>query len=92
MLNGRRGLTLIELVVVIAIIMSLMAVSLPAIRRVRREARAVICQSNLRQWGTIWDVHTTDNGGRFLQRLALPAPVRDKVEWAIVTLEERLAN
>jgi len=70
MTDRRRGFTLIELVVVIAIITSLMALSLPAFQRVRREPRAVVCQSNLRQWGTIWEAHTTDNDGRFPSSVA----------------------
>jgi len=72
MTGRRRGLTLIELIVVIAIITFVMALSLPALQRVQREAKVVVCQSNLRQWGTIWDIHTTDNGGHF------PGSVQDE--------------
>ncbi|MEN6578050.1 MAG: type II secretion system protein, partial [Phycisphaerales bacterium] len=45
------GFTLIELLVVIAVIAVLMAILMPALQRVRRQARAVACQSNLKQWG-----------------------------------------
>ncbi len=63
---GRRdGFTLIELLVVVSIIMSLMAISLPAIHRIKKEASEVVCQSNLRQWGTIWATHTAENSGYF---------------------------
>jgi len=59
-----EGFTLIELLVVISIIALLMAILLPALRRVRNHARAVLCQTNLKQWGTILALYTEDNQGR----------------------------
>jgi len=65
--NGRflTGFTLIELLVVIAIIALLMAILMPALNRVKKQARAVTCQSNLKQWGTIFAMYTDDNNGFF---------------------------
>lgn len=46
-----RAFTLVELVVVIAIVSLLMAVLMPTLAKARATARLVICQSNLRQFG-----------------------------------------
>ena len=43
--------TLIELLVVVSVIALLIAILMPALQRVRKQARAVACQSNLHQWG-----------------------------------------
>jgi prepilin-type N-terminal cleavage/methylation domain-containing protein/prepilin-type processing-associated H-X9-DG protein len=59
----KKGFTLIELLVVIAIIALLMAILLPTLQRVRRQGKAVACQSNLRQWGTVWAMGTAENDG-----------------------------
>jgi prepilin-type N-terminal cleavage/methylation domain-containing protein/prepilin-type processing-associated H-X9-DG protein len=60
-----KAFTLIELLVVIAIIAILMAILMPALSRVRRQARAVICQTKLRQWGMALNMYVQDNEGRF---------------------------
>lgn len=60
-----RGFTLIELLVVIAIIALLMAVLIPSLSAARKRARAVICRSHLKGWGTTLDLYLEDNEGRF---------------------------
>lgn len=44
-----RGLTLVELIVVLAIIATLVAISLPAIQAVRERARETVCKNNIHQ-------------------------------------------
>ena len=61
--RNQPGFTLIELLVVIAIIALLMAILLPTLSRVRKQAQAVACQSNLRQWGTLMATYASENDG-----------------------------
>jgi prepilin-type N-terminal cleavage/methylation domain-containing protein len=62
----RQGFTLIELLVVIAIIALLMSILMPALARVRRQARGVACMANLHQWSLIWKMYCDDNHGYWL--------------------------
>ncbi len=69
-MRKEKAFTLIELLVVIAIITLLMAILLPAIQRVRRQAKSVACQSNLRQWAVAFSMYANDNGGRLPRHFA----------------------
>jgi prepilin-type N-terminal cleavage/methylation domain-containing protein/prepilin-type processing-associated H-X9-DG protein len=60
-----RAFTLIELLVVIAIIALLLAILLPTLSRVRKQAKAAVCQANLRQWATTLALYAEDHQGRF---------------------------
>ena len=59
----RRGFTLVELLVVIAIIALLMSVLMPALARVRKQARGVLCLSNLNQFGKCYAMYAGDWDG-----------------------------
>jgi prepilin-type N-terminal cleavage/methylation domain-containing protein/prepilin-type processing-associated H-X9-DG protein len=61
----KKGFTLIELLVVIAIIAILAAILLPALARAREAARRASCQSNLKQWGVIMKMYSSENDGKF---------------------------
>ncbi|MFB0555976.1 MAG: type II secretion system protein [Phycisphaerae bacterium] len=64
-MRKREGFTLIELLVVIAIIALLMAILMPALNRVKKQARAVACQSHLHDWALIFSMYVGDNDGYF---------------------------
>jgi prepilin-type N-terminal cleavage/methylation domain-containing protein len=59
-----KGFTLIELLVVIAIIAVLMAILMPALNYVRKQARANACQSNMRQLCLAMNLYALDHEDR----------------------------
>lgn len=63
--SKRSAFTLVELLVVIAIIALLMSILMPALARTRRQAKAIVCLANLRQWALIWQMYTSDYDGYF---------------------------
>ena len=50
-LHERMAFTLIEVLVVVGVIALLIAILVPSLARSREQARSVVCQSNLKQWG-----------------------------------------
>ena len=64
-MTGRhhKGFTLIELLVVIAIISLLLAILMPSLNRVRKQARFVACKSNLKSYGLMAFMYTDDCDG-----------------------------
>jgi prepilin-type N-terminal cleavage/methylation domain-containing protein len=62
--NRQRGFTLIELLVVIAIIALLMAILMPALKRVREQARTIGCMTNLKQWALVCTMYAQDNNSK----------------------------
>ena len=57
---NHKAFTLIELLVVIAIIAVLMGILMPALQRVRKQAKGVVCKSNLKQNGMAASVYAED--------------------------------
>jgi prepilin-type N-terminal cleavage/methylation domain-containing protein/prepilin-type processing-associated H-X9-DG protein len=58
-----RAFTLVELLVVIAVIAILAALLLPSLARAKEEGRRANCVSNLRQLAFCWEMYADDNHG-----------------------------
>lgn len=59
-----QGFTLVELLVVMAIIMILLALLMPMIQRARFQAGSVACKANLHQWGIACTTYAAEHQGR----------------------------
>lgn len=76
--SGRRatGFTLIEVLIVMAVIALLSALLLSAFTQVREKARMATCSSNLRQIGLAMRLYVQDYRGIYPDVTFPPAPVR----------------
>ena len=74
-MKKQRAFTLIELLVVIAIIALLMAILMPALQRVKEQARDISCRSNLRQVGLVIYLYLQENDFK------MPRVVWDDWSW-----------
>jgi prepilin-type N-terminal cleavage/methylation domain-containing protein/prepilin-type processing-associated H-X9-DG protein len=64
--NGKLGFTLVELLVVIAVMLLLLALLLPSMQGVMERANQVICMSNMRQLTHGWIIYASENGGQIM--------------------------
>lgn len=68
-LPRRAAFTLVEVLIVVAIIGILAAILLPVFNRARQTARGAVCQSNLRQIGLALDLYVNDHNRFYPDRL-----------------------
>ncbi len=68
----KRGFTLVELLVVIAVIALLAALLFPAFAQARAKARQTVCVSNLRQIGLALEQYASDHDDTFMPGVLLP--------------------
>lgn len=65
MIKHKKGFTLIELLVVISIIALLLEILMPSLGKVKKKARQVVCQANLKQWGMVFGLYVQDNDDKY---------------------------
>jgi len=73
MVDGGGGFTLVELLVVLAVITVLISLLMPAVTRARDHARRAACLANMRSLTTAWLVYADNHRGRLC--CAVPGPV-----------------
>lgn len=73
--SRRRGVGMVEVLVVIAILGVLLAILLPVLAKVRQSSRLIQCTSNLRRIGASLQTYALESGGR------LPDPGISDKSW-----------
>src|SRR5579863_5249163 len=78
---SRRGFTLVELLVVLAIIAVLVALLLPALANAREQSRQTLCANNLRTLAIGITCYAQDNHGNFPGIATIPPQPWDWIYW-----------
>ncbi len=63
--RNKKGFTLIELMIVIAIIAILAAILVPNFMKARAQGQLTSCKSNVKNIGTACEMYSTDHNGRY---------------------------
>lgn len=72
---NKKGFTLIELLVVIAIIALLMSIIMPALRKVKDQAKMAVCLSNTKQLTVAWIMYADENNNKLVSSFYWTPPI-----------------
>ena len=61
--NFVKRFTLVELIVVIAVIGILISIIMPSLRKAREKTRSAVCMNNLKQFEFAYSIYTSEWGG-----------------------------
>ncbi len=75
-MKKNKAFTLVELLVVISIIALLLSILMPTLGKARQQAQMIVCQTNLKQWGSMFALYANDNNGKNHS----PWPIQAEVE------------
>ncbi len=74
----KKGFTLVELLVVVAIIGILASILLPALARAHESARRASCQNNLKQWALVYKMYSGESRSNRYPAMELELACNDR--------------
>jgi prepilin-type N-terminal cleavage/methylation domain-containing protein/prepilin-type processing-associated H-X9-DG protein len=88
----RRGFSLIELLIVVAVIAILAALLFPVLSAARAKGQQTACMNNLRQLVACWLVYADDNGSKYADNLPLVDLPAISNNWALGNMQIQLQS
>lgn len=81
-IHRKAGFTLVELLVVMAIIAILAGLLLPALSKSRAAAEGTTCNNNIQQLSLAWFLYASDNGDALVNNYGKPQTISTRNTWA----------
>ncbi|MBI1841621.1 MAG: prepilin-type N-terminal cleavage/methylation domain-containing protein, partial [Verrucomicrobia bacterium] len=77
----RRGFTLIEVLVVVAIVALLAGILLPVLAKAKGRAQGITCANNIRQLHIAWIGFADEHGGKLVNNHGIQETLRTRDNW-----------